>query len=95
MSKRPDPEMVDADNPEWTAEDFARAKTLSELPLEEQRILKGIMALGKQQKKKISIHLSADLLEQLKSTGDGWELRIEEAVRQWLARQNKRRKIAS
>jgi uncharacterized protein (DUF4415 family) len=31
----------------------------------------------------------------MQATGEGWELRVEEAVRQWLARQGKRRRVAS
>jgi uncharacterized protein (DUF4415 family) len=93
MPKKPNPEMVDDDNPEWTGEDFAAAKTFSELPENEQRILKGIMAENKA--KKVPVPLPQDVVEKMQSTGEGWELRIEEAVRQWLARQGKRRKIAS
>jgi uncharacterized protein (DUF4415 family) len=46
-------------------------------------------------KKKVSVPLRQDVVEKMQSTGEGWELRIEEAVRQWLARQGKRRRIAS
>ncbi|HEX4068271.1 MAG TPA: BrnA antitoxin family protein [Acidobacteriaceae bacterium] len=46
-------------------------------------------------KKKVSVPLSREVVEKLQATGDGWELRVEEAVRQWLARQQKRRKAAS
>ena len=35
----PDPELIDDDNPEWTAEDFARAVPFSGLPAELQAIL--------------------------------------------------------
>jgi uncharacterized protein (DUF4415 family) len=31
MSKRRDPEQTDQENPEWTAEDFARARPASEV----------------------------------------------------------------
>jgi uncharacterized protein (DUF4415 family) len=94
MPNKPDPELIDDENPEWSEADFARAKTFSELPEEHQRILKGIMAESKA-KKKVSVPLRQDVVEKMQSTGEGWELRIEEAVRQWLARQGKRRRIAS
>jgi uncharacterized protein (DUF4415 family) len=79
---------------ELAEEDFAAAKKFSELPEEHRRILKGIMAESKA-KKKVSVPLRQDVVEKMQSTGEGWELRIEEAVRQWLARQGKRRRIAS
>jgi len=34
-------------------------------------------------------------VKKMQATGEGWELRVEEAVRQWLARQGKRRRVAS
>jgi len=37
--KRPNPELIDADNPEWTEEDFAKAVPLSGLPTELQNLL--------------------------------------------------------
>lgn len=94
MPKRANPEMTDDDNPEWNREDVAHAGGLSALPEEHQRILKGIME-QRAAEKKLLVHLSSDVVEKMQSTGEGWELRIEEAVRQWLARQNKRRRMAS
>jgi uncharacterized protein (DUF4415 family) len=79
---------------ELTEEDFARGKTFSELPASLQRILKGIMEENAA-KKKVPVPLPKDIVEKMQSTGEGWELRVEEAVRQWLARQGKRRKVAS
>ena len=79
---------------ELTDEFFAEAKRFDQLPEEEQRILKGIMAENAA-KKKVSVPLPQDVVEKMQATGEGWELRIEEAVRQWLAQQGKRRRIAS
>jgi uncharacterized protein (DUF4415 family) len=75
---------------ELTDEFFAEAKKFSELPAEHQRILRGIM-----EEKKVPVPLPKDIVEKMQSTGEGWELRVEEAVRQWLAKQGKRRKVAS
>jgi uncharacterized protein (DUF4415 family) len=79
---------------ELTEEDFACGKTFYDLPEEEQRVLRAIMEENVS-KKKVSVSLSREVVEKLQATGDGWELRVEEAVRQWLARQQKRRKAAS
>jgi uncharacterized protein (DUF4415 family) len=79
---------------ELTDEFFGEAKKFSELPAEHQRILRGIMEENAA-KKKVPVPLPKDIVEKMQSTGEGWELRVEEAVRQWLARQGKRRKVAS
>jgi uncharacterized protein (DUF4415 family) len=79
---------------ELTDEFFAEAKKFSELPAEHQRILRGIMEENAA-KKKVPVPLPKDIVEKMQSTGEGWELRVEEAVRQWLARHGKRRKVAS
>lgn len=46
-------------------------------------------------KKKVAVPLPREVVEKMQSTGEGWKLRVEQAVRQWLARQGKRRKVAS
>jgi hypothetical protein len=37
--KKPNPELIDEDNPEWTDEDFAKAVPFSGLPAELQKLL--------------------------------------------------------
>jgi hypothetical protein len=37
--KKPNPELIDDENPEWTEEDFARAVPFSALPAELQALL--------------------------------------------------------
>lgn len=37
--KKPDPELIDDENPEWTDEDFAKAVPFSSLPAELQALL--------------------------------------------------------
>ena len=37
--KRPNPELIDDENPEWTDEDFAKAVPFSGLPAELQKLL--------------------------------------------------------
>jgi len=79
---------------ELTGEDFAHMGKFSDLPEDEQRILKGIMeenAAGK----KIPVPLPREVVEKMRATGEGWEQRVEEAVRQWLERRAKRRRMAS
>ena len=72
---------------ELTDEFFAEAKRFDQL-------LRGIMEENAA-RKKVSVSLPQEVVEKMQATGEGWELRIEEAVRQWLAKQSKRRRIAS
>lgn len=37
--QRPNPELIDDENPEWTEEDFAKAVPFSGLPVELQNLL--------------------------------------------------------
>ena len=84
---RPKAEPVfDADNPEWTDEDFARAKPASELPEEilaqfpvTHRRLRGPQKAPT--KVPVHIRLSPDVLAAFKAEGRGWQARIDEALR--------------
>lgn len=82
MSGRPNPEMIDDENPEWTDEDFQRAIPFSELPEELQRTLSRRGRPRKEAPKKaVSIRLSPDVLAWFKAGGRGWQTRIDEALR--------------
>ncbi len=73
----------DAENPEWTAEKFARAKRLDELPEE----LRQALAKGKRGPQKaptktlISLRLSSDVLKALRANGKGWQTIVDDALR--------------
>ena len=74
------------DNPEWTEEDFARAKPLREMfppEIVAQLVRKpGRPALSPEARKKpIGIRLSPDVLDALKATGPNWQRRADEALR--------------
>jgi uncharacterized protein (DUF4415 family) len=91
MSKHPDPELVDDENPEWTVEDFARARPAYE-------VLPGIFGAASAQemlkprgrprakftKERITIRLSPDVLGAFRASGNGWQTRVDGALREWL-----------
>lgn len=71
-----------SDNPEWTAEDFAKAVPFTQAFPE----LAAKMRAGRGPQKaptKISttIRLSPDVLQHFKAGGPGWQSRIDEALR--------------
>ena len=87
MKRKPDPEMTDEENPEWTDEDFARARPAREVlpqmfkPATVKRMLKqrGRPKSGKV-RKSISLRLPPETLEKWKATGPGWQTRMAEAL---------------
>jgi uncharacterized protein (DUF4415 family) len=96
MKKTPNPEMIDAENPEWTDEDFARAVPFSQLPESLQAKLRSLKkSRGPQKaptKEVVTIRLSHDVVERLRASGPGWQTRVDAALRQWIETQPKRRR---
>jgi uncharacterized protein (DUF4415 family) len=86
--------VFDDDNPEWTAEDFARARPASEMfppeILAQFRNMRGRPPKDEAQKKvAVSIRLSPDVLAHFKCGGPGWQSRIDEALRRVVKRARK------
>ena len=84
---KPNPELIDDDNPEWTEADFNRAVPFSALPESLQATLLGLKGRGKQQsptKLSTTVRLDRDVLEAFRATGRGWQTRINEALKEWL-----------
>jgi uncharacterized protein (DUF4415 family) len=95
MSRKPiehppllDEPVHDEDNPEWTEEDFARAKPVDELPPRvRDALLKAFPKTklrGTQRaprKIPVSIRLSPEVVEHFKAGGPGWQSRIDEALK--------------
>jgi uncharacterized protein (DUF4415 family) len=87
MKKNPKYGVPDAENPEWTKEDFARSVPFSGLPLSLQEKLIAMQKSRGPQKEPTkvltSIRLSPDVLTALRATGKGWQSRADEALRAW------------
>jgi uncharacterized protein (DUF4415 family) len=95
MSRKPiehppllDEPVFDEDNPEWTEEDFARAKPVEDLPRGlRDTILEAFPRTkprGPQKAPKkipVSIRLSPEVVEHFKAGGPGWQRRIDEALK--------------
>lgn len=81
------PVVFDDDNPEWTEEDFARAKPASALhPPEVLALL--VRKPGRptgwrkaNAKQSVTLRLSPDVLAALKAGGKGWQVRVDEMLR--------------
>ena len=91
MKRKANPELIDVENPEWTDEDFQRARSAVEMlpkllgPKAAAEILK---PRGRPKapatKAHVNIRLDADVLEAFKATGRGWQTRINRVLREWL-----------
>jgi uncharacterized protein (DUF4415 family) len=91
MRKKPNPELLDDENPQWSAEDVANARPASEvLPhIFGERVAKEMLKpRGRPPvafpKERINIRLSHEVLAHFKSAGDGWQTRIDSALRQFI-----------
>jgi uncharacterized protein (DUF4415 family) len=81
----------DEDNPEWTKEDFANAMRFEDLPASLQRTLSKPKR-GPQKaptKMLVSMRLSRDVVQGLRATGAGWQVRADDALRNWVKRHAK------
>lgn len=87
MAKKPLRPVADADNPEWTAGDFARAKPFSEVFPEQYKAWKKIGRPSVATPKvHIGFRLAADVVAGVRASGRGYNARVEKALRDALAK---------
>jgi uncharacterized protein (DUF4415 family) len=82
MAKRKAQEIIDDENPEWTEEDFARARPAIEVVPE--IVAAYLRRRGKQKapvKKLISLRLDPDVIDHFRARGKGWQARINATLR--------------
>ena len=99
MPRKPNPELPDGDNPEWTEADFARARPAAGV-LREQFGVEAAAQLLKPRrgrppkvitKRPINIRLSPEVLEYFRATGPGWQTRVDEILKEHVAGRPARR----
>lgn len=85
--KKPDPELIDDENPEWTDEDFARARPAREvLPeilgkeIAEQLLKPRGRPRSPDAKVSISLRIPPEVLARWKASGPGWQTRMVAAL---------------
>ena len=83
MPKRPDPYLIDDDNPELTREQIRAMRPASEvLPPElYANLVKDYEARQAQRKQAVKIDLDRDVVAKLKAYGEGWQARANEMLR--------------
>jgi len=63
---------ADPDTLEWTEEDFRNALRMTDF---EQKF---------SAKVSVTLQCSAEVIEAFKATGEGWQTRVDEALKEWL-----------
>ncbi len=84
MSKKSKPELIDSDNPEWTSQDIKTAMPFASLPATLQSKLRGRGPQKAPPKVSTTIRLSPDVVQAFRAAGDGWQTRIDAALKDWL-----------
>ena len=93
MPRKPDPELIDQTDPEATDAWFARARhargVLPDLmgDAADQELLKPRRGRPPSMapKQHVNIRLDADIVQSFRCTGDGWQTRLNNALREWLS----------
>lgn len=76
------PVVFDDDNPEWTEEDFARARSISDFPELMQALTKAKAGRpAGSSKEQVSLRLDRDVVERFRAGGPGWQTRMNKALR--------------
>jgi uncharacterized protein (DUF4415 family) len=82
MPKRKKEEIIDDENPEWTAEDFARSRPASEVvPDVVAAYLRRRGPQRQPTKRLISLRLDPDVIDHFRARGKGWQARINATLR--------------
>jgi uncharacterized protein (DUF4415 family) len=90
MNRKPDPFLTDEDSPEWTAEDFDRARPVREADpgmldaVAEERRRRGRPPIDSP-KVRMGFRLARDVAAGIRASGRGFNARVEKVLRDALA----------
>lgn len=97
MPRKPRPELVDDENPEWTAADFARARPAAEVLREQfgagaEHLLRPKRGRPPKAERKspVNIRLSPEVLAHFRATGRGWQTRLEAVLKEHVAKERRK-----
>jgi uncharacterized protein (DUF4415 family) len=91
-----DLENEDDGSQEWTETDFANAMTFDQLPKTLQEKLLAINEIGRSRgrpkkenpKQEVKLRVDPEVLSAFKATGRGWQTRMNQALKEWIAAYN-------
>ena len=94
MPRKPNPQLIDDENPEWSDADFARARPAAQV-LREQFGVEAVAhllrprrgrPLKSARKRATNIRLSPEVLAYFRATGPGWQTRVDEVLKRFVVR---------
>ena len=93
MPRKPNPELIDQTAPEATDDWFVRARPakdvlpdlLGDAAVQEMLKPKRGRPPSAAPKEHVNIRLDADIVQSFRRTGDGWQTRLNNALREWLS----------
>jgi uncharacterized protein (DUF4415 family) len=74
-----------SDNPEWTAEDFAKAVPFAVAFPELAATIRRRGVQKAPTKVSTTIRLSPEVLDHFRGSGSGWQSKIDRALKEWIA----------
>lgn len=74
-----------SDNPEWTADDFAAAVPFADAFPGMAATIRKRGAQRLPTKVSTTIRLSRNVVDHFRGNGDGWQSRIDNALKEWIA----------
>jgi hypothetical protein len=77
---KPNPEMIDEEAPEWTAQMNAQAITLKDLPATLQAKMKAGRPRAKDPKRLVTLRLRSSLFAAYEAQGQDWRARMEQVL---------------
>jgi uncharacterized protein (DUF4415 family) len=90
--RKTQPHTPDTDHPAWTAEDLAKARPAGEVLAQlfsPERVQSLLTPRGRPKsdvtKVRVGIRLSPEVIDHFQASGDGWQTRIDAALRQFIA----------
>ena len=100
MARKPNPYLIDDENPEWTEEDFKRARPASEVLPPELYAKLVARQPGQRRPQKaptkvpVTLRLDREIVEAFKADGAGWQTRINTALKKIVSAKRRSSKAA-
>ena len=84
MSKKTNPELIDEENPEWTKKMLKQARPASEVVTKVVEAHRRGRPLKSDKKRQLTLRLSPEVVDYFKSSGPGWQTRMDEALKEYV-----------
>jgi uncharacterized protein (DUF4415 family) len=84
MSRRPNPELIDDENPAWTEEMIREARPAAEVVPKIVEAHRRGRPVKEDKKRQLTLRLSPEVVDYFKSTGSGWQTRLDEALKEYV-----------